>query len=571
MAAVGSAAERTAPPEGRQACRQIYPDAVEIHLPTAGRRTAGYGFSTGAFNIASHGTAGLIVGYSLALCGLVVGLIATRAPRTRLLAAAFMAAPIAGLATVAWSLMTSLVPALERVLGPAGVAVVGAILIAAAGLVAGRSTRGVTDQPKVKRGTTIVTDVLARGRPLWRPGGEGSVWLAGHPVPASDETRHFKLLGTTGTGKSTAIRGLLAGALERGDRAVIADPDGAYLAQFFDPARGDVILNPFDPRSARWDLFGELANAYDSDLLARALIADHAGEERTWRSYARVLLAATLRQLHRVGRADLPTLHRLLMHAPVEELAALLGETAAGPYLSSDNARFFASVRAIANTQLAVLEHLEQPARGALLSVRQWVRGRGERDPRGVLFLPYRASQVATLRGVISTWMRLAVFETMELGEADHRVWFVVDELDALGPIDGLKDALARLRKFGGRCLLGFESIAQVTGTYGPQDAQTIVENCGNTLILRCSSSENGGTARFASKLIGEREVTREHVSRSQSGLFDKPQRSRTTNVQQVTEAAVLAAEIEQLPDLSGYLKFASAPEWRRVQIGQRS
>jgi type IV secretory pathway TraG/TraD family ATPase VirD4 len=147
----------------------------------------------------------------------------------------------------------------------------------------------------------------------------------------------------------------------------------------------------------------------------------------------------------------------------------------------------------------------------------------------------------------------------------------VVDELDALGPIDGLKDALARLRKFGGRCLLGFESIAQVTGTYGPQDAQTIVENCGNTLILRCSSSENGGTARFASKLIGEREVTREHVSRSQSGLFDKPQRSRTTNVQQVTEAAVLAAEIEQLPDLSGYLKFASAPEWRRVQIGQRS
>jgi hypothetical protein len=29
------------------------------------------------------------------------------------------------------------------------------------------------------------------------------------------------------------------------------------------------------------------------------------------------------------------------------------------------------------------------------------------------------------------------------------------------------------------------------------------VENCGNTLILR-SASENGGTARFASKLIGE-------------------------------------------------------------------
>ena len=36
---------------------------------------------------------------------------------------------------------------------------------------------------------------------------------------------------------------------------------------------------------------------------------------------------------------------------------------------------------------------------------------------------------------------------------ADQRLWFVVDELDALGAIDGLKDALARLRKFGGRFL----------------------------------------------------------------------------------------------------------------------
>ena len=44
-----------------------------------------------------------------------------------------------------------------------------------------------------------------------------------------DETKHFKMVGTTGTGKSTAIRELLDGALARGDRAVIADPDGGYL------------------------------------------------------------------------------------------------------------------------------------------------------------------------------------------------------------------------------------------------------------------------------------------------------------------------------------------------------
>jgi glucan biosynthesis protein len=31
-----------------------------------------------------------------------------------------------------------------------------------------------------------------------------------------------------------------------------------------------------------------------------------------------------------------------------------------------------------------------------------------------------------------------------------------------------------------------------------------------------------------------------------------------------LTESAVMAAQIEQLPDLAGYLKIASQPQWRR-------
>jgi hypothetical protein len=33
------------------------------------------------------------------------------------------------------------------------------------------------------------------------------------------------------------------------------------------------------------------------------------------------------------------------------------------------------------------------------------------------------------------------------------------------------------------------------------------------------------------------------------------------------TEAAVMAAEIEQLPDRAGFLKFASRPAWTKVQF----
>ncbi len=84
-----------------------------------------------------------------------------------------------------------------------------------------------------------------------------------------------------------------------------------------------------------------------------------------------------------------------------------------------------------------------------------------------MLFLPYRANEITSLRNIISTWMRLAIFESMNTAAGDQRLWFVVDELDARGAIDGLKDAPARLRKFGGRCVLGFQSIGQVRGTYG--------------------------------------------------------------------------------------------------------
>jgi len=43
--------------------------------------------------------------------------------------------------------------------------------------------------------------------------------------------------------------------------------------------------------------------------------------------------------------------------------------------------------------------------------------------------------------------------------------------------------------------------------------------------------------------------------------------RSTTVSRQQIVEAAVLAAEIEQLPDLGGFLKTAASPVWLRVTV----
>jgi len=389
-----------------------------------------------------------------------------------------------------------------------------------------------------------------------------AVTLAGVAVPLEDESKHFKLMGTTGSGKSTAMRELLDGALKRGDRAVIADPDGAYLSRFYDPKRGDVILNPFDARSAKWDLFSEIKHSYDIDQMARAFIPDRGNADPTWTSYGRTFFSALLRQARAVG-ADMPELYRLLTSATRDELQILVEGTPAAPFLEEGNERLFGSVRSTTSDNTRSIEYV-CAQRGNRFSVREWIR-----SGTGVLFLPYQADQIPALRSIISTWMRLAIFQTLSLGEGDWRLWFAVDELDALGPIDGLCDALPRLRKFGGRCVLGFQSISQVSNTYGPGLAQAMVENCGTSLVLRCSASENGGTSRFASTLIGEREVVRiaNSKNRSANGLMGPSHASKGTSEQYATEFAVMAPEIEQLSDRHGFLKFPSQKPWIRVSF----
>jgi type IV secretory pathway TraG/TraD family ATPase VirD4 len=509
----------------------------------------------------SHGTSGLVLAYGLTFLALVTTLAQQRAGVRAILLSPLLTLPCAAVGALAVVLAASITAAHPTPATAWTTPILSMAILLFAGFAGGMLfARRPKSTDTHKRGTVI--EPAKRGVPTRF----GAVTLAGVEIPELDETKHFKLLGTTGSGKSTAIRELLRTALSRGDRAIIADPDGAYLKHFYTHTRGDVILNPFEERSYRWDLFGEIEKPYDVEQVARSLISEGADDaSREWRAYARTFLAAILEYCKLEDRHDLSEVWRLISVADADELKEILAGSAAQPFLADGAAKMFHSIRGTASPALSALKYVKKGS-APPLSVRHWVR-----EGRGVLFLPYTAGQIAALRDLIATWLRLAIFETMSGGERDQRLWFIIDELDALGQIDGLKDALARLRKFGGRCVLGFQSIAQVRGTYGDTEAQTIVENCGNTLILRCSASERGGTAEFASRLIGRREIIRHQVSESRpAGWVSKAQRTESTSDHYVTEDAVMASEIEQLPDLAGFLKVASRPEWRRITIASR-
>lgn len=383
--------------------------------------------------------------------------------------------------------------------------------------------------------------------------------LAGVPLTLEDETMHFAAIGATGSGKSTALRALMAGATRRGDRQVVADPEGSSLSAFYQD--GDVILNPYDARCANWDLLSEIEQDSDFAMLSASLLP-HLGhsDHDQWISYAQQFLASAMESWVANAMGSSSDFVVALNQANRPQLKALCDNTPASRYFEEGGERMLASILGTITPAVASLRSFgKQSGRG--FSIRRWVR-----EGEGSLWMPYAANQVAALRGLISCWMNLAIVETLSLAPStERRIWFHVDELDALGRIEGLKDAQARLRKFGGRVAIGFQSFAQVKQIYG-EGAHTIIENCGNLLILRCGLSQGGGTAELASDLVGNREVERDDVSRSRTrGQFTS--RSISMQTKRALEDAALASEIMQLPNREGFVKRATAADWWRVRF----
>src|SRR3546814_5481534 len=79
------------------------------------------------------------------------------------------------------------------------------------------------------------------------------------------------LTGTTGTGKTTLIRQVVAQAIERGDRCVLFDLTGHYMEAFYDPER-DFVLNLNDARCESWSLFNDCHSRSELVTAATALL-----------------------------------------------------------------------------------------------------------------------------------------------------------------------------------------------------------------------------------------------------------------------------------------------------------
>ena len=399
------------------------------------------------------------------------------------------------------------------------------------------------------------TRVVSARRLAWstREHGREQITVAGVPMPTSLETLHLLVGGSTGSGKSVLIREMAYSALLRGDRIVVADPNGDMLAKFYRP--GDVILNPYDSRGQGWTFFNEIRAEYDFKRFALSLVPrGQTKEEEEWCSYARLLLRETARKLSQLQELSVARLFHWTTIAKPADLQAFLAETAAESlFVGADKA--LASARFVLSAKLP--EHLSMPPGD--FSLRTWLA-----DPKGRnLFITWREDMAEALRPLISAWVDVLCTSILSLGEdRGRRIWMFLDELASLEKLPSLEDAATKGRKAGLRIVAGLQSTAQLERIYGREEAQTL-RSCFRSLVVLGGAKTDPRTCEDLSQSLGEHEVERESFSRT-NGL-----RGETTSsqIQRARERVVLPSEIASLPDLTGYLAFAADHPIAKVKL----
>lgn len=362
-------------------------------------------------------------------------------------------------------------------------------------------------------------------------------------VPRERESSHFLMIGDTGAGKSSLIRQILMQVEERGETAIVYDPALEYMPQFYEPGRGDVILNPLDERMPYWSPCDEVRHEAEAEGLAAALFKDDPRTNPFFVMVPRQIFAHLLIEQPKRTPQELLAILR-----DERELSKRLKDTehAAAIYPDAGPQRggMIATLNSVSNA-LKLLPRQEE-------AKASWTAADWSRQRQGWLFVTSPPEFRERLRPLISMWLDMLVLRLMNQGRPGVRpVWLILDELQSLHALPQLHTAITESRKVKNPVVLGFQGRSQLEGLYG-RKAEAMLSQPATKIFLR---TDEANSAKWISQTIGEVEIERLRESRTDGHFPHKGRNSRNYQLDRQTEPLVMPSEIAGLPDLHGYLK----------------
>jgi len=400
-------------------------------------------------------------------------------------------------------------------------------------------------EEKFLRGNNVVpTDVL---KTLLK---KNKIYSAISPngIPFLDgaETSHILLTGSPGSGKSAVLRDILKKIRQRGDRAIVYSTSGEFIEEFY--RESDVILNPMDVRSPAWNIWAECEIPSDFDKIAASLIPQSNSGDPFWTLAARTLFSSVAMKMKMHGDFSTRHLLRDLLSVDLSEVAQIVKGTEAAALVSEGAEKTALSVRATLASYINSLKYLPDDG-DKVFSIRDWFR---EEGGDGSIFIFNKAEHKEALRPLITTWLDIAVSSLLSLPEdRSRRIWLIIDELPSLNKLPSLSPSLAEGRKYGGCCVIAFQSFAQLSTIYTPKGAEAISGLCSTWICYRANEP---ATAKWASDAFGVGEFIEhnEGVSYGHNEIRDGVNLSSARKIRPL----VLSTEFMNLPDLSGYVRL---------------
>ena len=385
------------------------------------------------------------------------------------------------------------------------------------------------------------------------------------PIPDRCETRHFAMIGTTGSGKTTVLRQMLDGIERRGEAALVYDTSGEFIAHYYRPERGDIILNPFDDRCAYWSPFDEISHPADADRIAHQLVSETGShDDDVWLETSRILVANMLRTLWAENNRSLEALLDALQVKTKEQLKHWLGNTSSARTFADDADRATGSVLFMLAKAANLLQFLRAEGTGGdLFAFRDFIHGLdGRSGPKPWIFVPRKEDYFEAAKPLLACWLECAASAVLGLPPSpDRRIWFILDELADLPRVENLARLLPEGRKFGAAIMLTFQALGQMRHRYGPPIAESMLACCNTKLFLQTVDQE---TRNWASQTIGECEIEMRTASDLLSLSGENPRTTLTTT--RHVRAAVLESEL-RLPKYEGYLLFPDGYPVARIGL----